>query len=288
VKNSDWPRAEVKRLAQSSGKPLEVQCAQVFLAAGWTARLSSHFADRWLETERELDILAIKEDVVKPWDLPFRLRLLISCRGFPPGRSPLTYSVTTSNVPSFAPRLVSTYRSRQGFGLLPDLESASASQLLLMTSLNGARPLIAFDMIERNETARRNSGKGQSEPTVSYQRCGDRQLLFPAVDSCIKAAFYWSQEDYHSVQPSFVSLNVPVCVLGLPFWDVCIDGGTVAEPELLRRGYLTDAYPSQPSFRQVTTFVWAAEDLRSLVAALDNLFCWFRDQLSKPELARDW
>ncbi len=45
MKNVDWPKDETKRIAGSSGKPLEVTCAETFLAADWKARLGSYFSD---------------------------------------------------------------------------------------------------------------------------------------------------------------------------------------------------------------------------------------------------
>jgi hypothetical protein len=111
---SDWPKEEIQRLARSSGKPMEVLCAQAFLAAGWTARLGSHFNSDPFDTIRELDVLAEKEEQLPALgDLTFRLRVLVSCRGFPSERAPLTYSVSTSSVPSFSPRSLSSHRARQ-------------------------------------------------------------------------------------------------------------------------------------------------------------------------------
>jgi hypothetical protein len=174
------------------------------------------------------------------------------------------------------------------YGPLPDLEEAAASRLLQATSLDTTRPLVAFDMIERNEIVKKK-GKDKSEITVEFRRCadGDRHM-FTAIESSVKAAFYWQQEDYQLNVPKFIALNVPVCVLSMPFWDVCIDGGTVAEPEIRRRGYQTHAYPARPRFLQATTFVWSAEDLRSLVTALDDLLTWLCAKLRSPEFEALW
>jgi hypothetical protein len=58
---TDWPKHEVRQAAESSGKPLEVGCAQALLAAGWNARLGSHFTGEGLDGTRELDVLAESE-----------------------------------------------------------------------------------------------------------------------------------------------------------------------------------------------------------------------------------
>ena len=100
MKNTEWPPQEIMDVARSSGKPLEVVCAQGFLAAGWKARLGSHFEDG-LATSRELDVLAEREALLPPpHNMTVRVRALVSCRGFPAERSPLVYSVSTSCVPS--------------------------------------------------------------------------------------------------------------------------------------------------------------------------------------------
>jgi len=166
---------------------MEVLCAQAFLAAGWTARLGSHFTSDPFDTIRELDVLAEKEERLPALgDLTFRLRVLVSCRGFPTERAPLMYSVSTSCVPSFSPRLLSSHRARQSntgvphYGTLPSLEEASAKRLLSATSLAAARPVVAFDMLERNVSIRRGANK---VATASYKRCGDgdRQLYSASI-----------------------------------------------------------------------------------------------------------
>jgi hypothetical protein len=268
---------------------LEIRCAQHFLSAGWQARLGSYFTDGELKTLRELDVLAVKEKTLPALKGAIcRLRVLVSCRGFPPERSPMTYSVSQSCVPGFTPRLLSGFRAHrpglpaQTNGALRDLEGAAAARLLRETSLEGTRPLVAFDMLERNE-ATKQKGRAKFETTVEYRRYkdGDRQL-FTAIDSSVKAAFYWTQEDFQG-STDFVTMNVPVCVLCVPFWDVCIDGGRVGEPEIRERGYQTNLYPSYPNAQEAMALVWTVDDMLHLISALDNLFSWFLDEIQKPE-----
>ena len=286
MKNTDWPKDEIQRVARSSGKPLEVSCAEAFLAAGWRARLGSHFADGALDVIRELDVLAEKEEPLSS-DIPVRGRAVVSCRGFPPDRSPLMYSVSQSSVPSFLPRLLSSHRTRQpwpgqeqAYGPLDDLEGRAAAQLLNASGLTGSRPLVAFDMLERTETKpKRSKNAGEAAVTYGRSRDGDR-LLFGAVDSSIKAAFFWVQEDYQRHEAiHFAALNVPICVLSLPFWDICIDRGILGEPEVKYRGYQSNAYPASPSSKEVMALVWSVDGMADLVTALDDLFRWFRDNI---------
>ena len=67
MRNIDWPPAEIDRIARTSGKPFEVECAEAFLAAGWTARLGSYYADGG-DVPRELDCLGRGGDMrVSSW-----------------------------------------------------------------------------------------------------------------------------------------------------------------------------------------------------------------------------
>jgi hypothetical protein len=156
-------------------------------------------------------------------------------------------------------------------------------QLLRLTSLDTVRPLVAFDVLERNE----RKVKKSDVPRVEFSRCkdGDRHL-FTAIDSSINAAFHWRDKDYHE-SANFAVLNVPVCVLSMPFWDVCIDGGKVAEPELRRSGYQTSSYPDLgvPSV-ELMALVWSSEDISGLVASLDGLFAWLCEEARRlPQFA---
>lgn len=276
----------------SSGKPLEVACAQAFLAAGWKARLNSHFEDFELSPVRELDVLVEREEPLPaPVNMTVRVRALVSCRGFPSERSPLVYSVSTSCVPSFAPRLLSSYRAFRTpqnvptYGSLQPIEESGARRLLLSTKLDTARPVVAFDVVERTETIIKK-GKNKGSVTVDFGRLreGDKQL-FGAIDSCVKAALFWLQEDYQMQQPIyFATLNVPVCILSVPFWDACIDGGSIAQPEIQYRGYQTSLYPYRTSSREVMALMWTADNIAQLVEVFDDLFTWFRDEFKKLDL----
>jgi hypothetical protein len=283
---SNWPTDEIRRLAESSGKPLEVACAQAFLAAGWNARLGSHFAAGALDEARELDVLAVKEERIAAKNrLLVRLRVLTSCRGFPEGRVPLTYSVSSSCVPSFAPRLMSSHRTKQAYGTLPELEENGAVRLLHTASLDTARPLVAFDIIERTDPSRaKRPDVPRRDPT--YKSVGDGQL-FKAIDSALSAAFYWRQQDYNYADP-FVGLNVPVCLFSIPFWDVCIDQAKVGEPSIRNRGYQSNSYPDRPTPTQAMVLVWTRDELPKLVEALDDLFIWLLEQVRLPDYSSRW
>jgi hypothetical protein len=286
--NTKWPPTEILRIASTSGKPLEVECAEAFLAANWTARLGSYYADGAFDVPRELDVLAeksIKLDVVT--GVTARVRALVSCRGFPEERSPLVYSVSGTSVPSYEPRLFVEHRGpwalesgSQLYGPLPTLEVKSALRIREFSDLMTARSIVAFDMIERTETIPTKKKEPQP-PVVEYKRMKDGDSsLFKAVDSAIKAAFYWRQEDYQS-GVGFVTVNVPVCMLSCPFWDACIDRGHVAEPEVFSKGWMVNLYPARPHAKELMCLVWSADQLATLIKALDGLFTWFVDEMNK-------
>jgi hypothetical protein len=141
-----------------------------------------------------------------------------------------------------------------------------------MSKLIAAREIVAFDVIERDE---------DKKGVVSFERKGDKQI-FEAVDSCVQAAQAWWRRDNLTTQDAFAVLNVPICLLSMPFWDVCIDEGRVGTPEILRRGYHTIGYPSElHAQREIMTVVWAAEELDDLLHALNHLFDWFRAEIMR-------
>jgi hypothetical protein len=288
VSDEDWPVEEVRRLAESSGKPLEVACVQSFLSAGWSARLGSHFASGALDEARELDVK--EERFPAQSEVTVRLRALISCRGFPNERVPLTYSVSSGCVPTFSPRLLSSHRARQAvqgvdYGTLPDLEEHSATHLLRATELLTARAIVAFDILERTFPKERRGTKAPL-PTPTYKNLGDEKL-FKAIDSSVSAAFYWRQQDYNDAS-RFVVLNIPVFLLSIPFWDVCIDQAKVGEPEIRKRGYQSNSYPNRPGPTQAMVLVWTRSELPMLVQALNNLFVWLVDEVKKPGYRLRW
>jgi hypothetical protein len=286
MKNTDWPKVEIERIAKASGKPLEVACAQAFLAEGWKARLGSYFEDGL--AVRELDVLAVREELLPaPHHFTVRVRALVSCRGFPPERSPLVYSVSTSCVPSFAPRLMSSFRvykcspGAQTYGRLLQAEADGAAQLFRHTQLNTARPVVSFDIIEQTKKVSKH-GKDEGKVTFDYRRPGDGdRQLFGAVDSCVKAGMFWLQQDYQQEPTYFATLNVPVCVLSVPFWDACIDGGVVAPPEIQHRGYQTILHPYHEASREFMSLLWSVEEFPALVTALNYLFGWFRGEMKQ-------
>jgi hypothetical protein len=288
MKNTDWPTSEIFRIAQTSGKPLEVVSAEAFLGAGWTARLGSYYSDGALDIPRELDVLAERTvDLDVGIGLKLRVRALVSCRGFPEERSPVFYSVSSESVPSFEPRLFVEHRGAWAvdptglsYGSLTTLERRAADRTLELCGLTGARPVAAMDMIERAEGGSKAKTGGKPQPSnVTYARMKDGDsTLFKAADSAIKAAFYWKQEDYQR-GGDFAAINIPVCVLSCPFWDVPIDHGTTGHPKIRGKGYMVNLYPARPFAKELMCLFWAADQVPSLVTALDELLSWFSGQI---------
>jgi hypothetical protein len=297
MKNSDWPPAEVQKTAGSSGKPLEVQCALAFLRRGeWAANLSSYFEDPASGIPRELDVLADR------WErlgnegggvsVICRLRALVSCKGFPPAHSPMAYSVSRECVPPFE-EAVLYENSEAGAGTADAVSKGAGEKLLEVSGLTAARPLIAFDVIEREEREKKGKGKaGTDPPFVAFRSRpnGDRPL-YEGFDSALKATFYWAQGDSLNLRLTpekhrqiHLALYVPILVTSVPFWEVPIDDGIVGTPFVSRRGFQTMRYPTPTPSREsrnrdVTTLIWTADDLPALVEALDKLFEWFRSEI---------
>ena len=269
-----WTPHEVARIVAASGKPLEVAAAQAFLGrASWSAALGTYFEERnTLKPPRELDVLTTRETSIVGQlgtDLTCRVRGLVSCKGFSPRQQPVAYSVATSSVPGFAPRLLSQHRAQrvpygESYGRLVDIEAEAATRLLTALGMATSSPLVALDII--NDTDQRNQRK-----------LSDKDL-FEGVDSALKAAFFW--QGARLSEGHFVELFVPALVLLRPWWEVPIDGGDIGIPTESHRGYLTCRYPNpdhgsprEPTV-DVTVLLVSRDELDALVDAFDGLFEW--------------
>lgn len=87
-----------------------------------------------------------------------------------------------------------------------------------------------------------------------------------------------------SAVDGYVTLNVPICVFSIPFWDVAIDHGCVSDPEQRTRAYQTNAYPvfapvygRSMDYAPLSTLLISYSEMDAVVAALDELFFAFRD-----------
>src|SRR5262249_43212234 len=154
-------------------KPLEVLCAEHLLAEGWSAWLGSHFADN--DTIRELDVLAEKSTWIDYLQVTCKIRLLLSCKGFPREWSPVSYSVSRSHVPGIGDHFLSSHRARfrvqeSEYGPIPNLESDAASHFMLAAALADTRPVVAFDVFERIDG---KPTKPSRSSATTYKRRGD-------------------------------------------------------------------------------------------------------------------
>lgn len=285
----DWPADEILRIARTSGKSLEVRCAEAFLAQNWTARLGSYFADGALDVPRELDVLAERGARLHTApDVTAKIRAVISCRGFPNERSPLTYSVSNASVPSFTPRLVVEHRGPwplndvgTNWGPLRSYEAVSAGHLLNGAKLANARHIVAFDQIERTEGTKKVKS-GPQKVTVNFTRMKEGDSgLFKAIDSAVKAAQFWGREDYQTAG-CFATITVPVLLLGASFWDVCIDGGRVTDPRFAPKAFMVNLFPTPGApARELMSLIWSVDEIASLVYLLDQTFAWFTSEINK-------
>lgn len=285
-----WPPEEILRIARTSGKALEVRCAETFLSGGWSARLGSYFADGALDVPRELDVLAEKARPLPSGNsVRVGIRAVISCRDFPGDRSPLTYSVTTKAIPSFTPRVIAEHRVPWAFdgmefsyGPLPKYEALCAKLLTQLTGGGERRHIVAFDMLQRKEPSKRTGSDQAVVVEFSRMSDGDRSV-FKAVDSAIKAAQYWGRQEQQDGE-FFATITVPILLLGGSFWDVCIDGGEAAEPRFACNGWMANLFPrvgGPGPARELTTLVWSVEQVGRLVEALDRAFAFFWVEIDK-------
>jgi hypothetical protein len=288
---SDWNPAEIQRLAEVSGRPLEVRCAEAFRAAGWRVLLSTYYIDAVSEKTRELDVLVERRQLktLSPDGLQgyITVRGLISVKGFPPDHCPIGYSVaTTGLVPELA--LLGSHRTLHYRGELPvGLAKRGGAFVSTLGPLNGTRPVTGMDVCQRRpEAQRRAGGKGQPEKVPPYERKRDADL-YDGLDSAIKAAAFWSEVPLWSEMDSLgtgqrhAAVNVPILVLAQPFWDIALDGGTASLPMRRLAGYHVGwfAFPGilqRPSIHMqpVMSLIWAIEEVPALVRIMGALADW--------------
>ena len=275
--NEKWPQAKIKEVAAASGKPLEVRCAQAFLSMGWMAYLGSYFDDQTLKPLRELDVLAVREEEFDSRNpIRLRVRTLVSCKGFPPNQSPLTYSAS-SNL-SYKPQLLTFNRSSSGgVGPLRALENAGADILLDSIGIDHLSPLVAFSIISRTVLPLSRNLPDE------FKLLGDREL-FDGVDSAVKAALHWRQQDRQSNE-SFAAINVPICVFQIPFWNVSINDGVIGEPLICEKGFQVLSFPNsfgdpnQGASEHPLVIITAENQLNEVIHGLNELWNWFTNEM---------
>ena len=121
------------------------------------------------------------------------------------------------------------------------------------------------------------------------QNISEKQIveLYEGLDSALKAALFWQQEELRQGRNRFggnrcyVTMNIPLLVSSLPFWNISIDGGHPGEPELKGYGFHVSLYPSgnkEKSPQPITSILWQAADLEILTRYLNELFEMFVDE----------
>jgi hypothetical protein len=288
---ADWDKDQIKKLAQASGKPLEVQCAEAFLKAGWRVSLGTFYTDIASERIRELDALIEKSftfvlpDASKTLNWTVTLRVLASCKGFPPDHGPATYSVSANSQTVQQPSFMCYAAEFRGGAFADAMSKRGADILLHRAGLWTARQVVGFDILRCEDISlRRKDQKGP--PQFEYSRNGDRDL-YEGLDSAIKAAAYWFQEDRRlrnqrvSARDCRIVMNVPLLVTSQPFWDVSIENGTTDEPILKSSGFHVSLYPPLEKDRQpeiVMSVLWQASKLDELTKHLDGVLEFLADE----------
>jgi hypothetical protein len=283
----NWDREEIKRLAKMSGRPLEVRCAEIFIRAKWKVRLGTFYTDVASEKVRELDFLAERDFPFQSKNGPttvywnFRIRILGSCKGFAPDQGPATYSVSSYSQSIEKPCFIcyeDGFYGHFGTSFAEAMRRRSVENFLNQSGLLSARQVIGFDILQCKEDQKK----------VEYTRKTDRDL-YEGLDCAIKAAVFWQREDRRLNNPVFgggncayITLNIPLLVSSLAFWDVAIDQGSAGEPELKSSGFHVSLFPSGESenaLMPITSILWEAAKLEDLTRNLDVLMNYFMDEM---------
>jgi hypothetical protein len=283
---ANWDKNELKKLALKSGRPLEIQCAEAFLKARWQVRLGTFYNDIASEKIRELDVLAEKKESFQitgsnrdAVEMTLCVRILGSCKGFAPEHGPAIYSVFANSPSVQKPRVMCYETELRGKNFADSMRQQCAKNFLHSVSLSTAQQIVGFDIIQCREDQRK-------PPQVEYLRKTDRDL-YEGLDSALKAALFWYQEDKrqgknrYGGNSCYVAVNIPLLVTSLPFWNVSIEGGNPGEPELKSSGFHVSLYPSgdkEKPPQSIMSILWEAAKLEELTRHLDQLFEFIVDE----------
>lgn len=279
-----WNKDEIKKLALVSGKPLEVQCAEAFMNAGWQVRLGTYYHDFSSDRVRELDILIEKDETFvsnsQSWRI--RVRILGSCKGFPAEQGPVTYSLSNPASPIghsvHKPMFFYYTRGPFGTGIGRPLGKQGAEVLLAKLPFRMTRQIVGFDIFQCKESLK-------TPGFPEYSRKTDRDL-YEGLDSALKAAVFFDKADRQKfkgiiVGEGYAVLNIPLLITSIPFWDVSIDGGKPGDPELRFSGYHVGLYPSSDEAQQpfqIMSILWALPRIHDLPVLLDSLLEYCFDE----------
>lgn len=272
-----WDAEGVKRAAQTSGKPLEVDCAMKFLGANtspelsprWQVVIGSHYLDATSGKIRELDVLAVKQNSItvdSRQQFDCVLEVYCSCKGFSGDIGPVTYSVAESSVPNLVhPSLLQTLppRRTEEHG---EFEAEVGKKLLTAVGLEREPRIVGMDVFKEAPRS--------GQRTREYIRLGDQDLFEKGLDSSVKAALYWKSYGYYA---GGVNVRVPVLISASKWWDCSIDRSVISAATLKSKGYITTMYPivgSNVKPGSLLTLMWFADELPTLLRAFDAYFDW--------------
>jgi len=135
--------------------------------------------------------------------------------------------------------------------------------------------IVAFDVYEED-------GKG-IKPRGDRKMKGDRDSLFPAMDSAIKSAAYWWTVESR-LSADLYSAYVPVLVLSEPWLQVSIDKSEAPTSSEVGLGFMMMGYPLsgvQGTPEWFMTLVINVESLPRLLGVLDRLHSMFLFDVSQ-------
>jgi len=296
--NEAWDQTKILDLAKTTGKPLEVECALRFIESNasnagafgpsdatafdlvvtqpWRVELGSYYRDDATEKLRELDVLATRTKLITrrgPGQIHTFVRVMMSCKGFPPGFGPVAFSLKGATVDT-SPAVMFGESNSNGFP--NDFVNEAAKKLLTAVGLRGAsgnEPMIIGYNIFQEEV---NSG------LKTYKRNKEREkdLFENGMDSAIKAAVAWRALIFPTHVPA-AGTFIPIMVTEKPWWQFPVDGGQAAAPILKKRGFLVNSYPITRERRMpldLLSLMCTKDELSGLITNIESFADWFGDE----------
>ena len=232
-----WTPDSLKNAALSTGRTLEVRTAAAFPKSNWAVLLNTYYADIVTGSVRELDVTAQRGFQDRSSKEPsWNFQVHVSCRSFPTGCRPVMYVATqeTDSLTTFTePRLLF-----DGARPLRNAEHYGATLAFYLSrdlfgEMGPSSRILAFDVYEEERAGIKPKGDRKMK--------GDRDSLFPAMDSAIKSAAYWWQLDRK--HPNSFSVYVPMLVLSEPWIQVQLEAAAPKEFSEGNVGYMFMGYP---------------------------------------------
>lgn len=257
-----WTPENIRKAAESTGKPFEVECARVLSKRQWLPVLGTYYTDLTTELPREIDVGATRQTSItnRQGKLVHNVasEVFISCRGFSPDERIATYSLNSESIAYSKPAFLCNFR-----GAPPDYGNAIATHLLTQV-FAGQPPVLSFEVLEAKQGTVRAKGDARTK--------GGKEGPYSALDSAIKASVFW--HDLESTETGMSGLYVPIVTFPNPWIDIPLLNEGVGTPIERTLGYTTTLYPAYGRGAKpilITTLLACRSSLPALIERLDSL-----------------